>query len=121
MNKENVIKLEELLKEVERDEYAQYKDEWQARAVATLNEYNFERDYYDDEIFDLNSDEWDEIVKREIDARGALGVLFFLGKIKPCDDWAQLDGYGNAVAVSGGDLLEMLKDARGEGEDEEVL
>lgn len=109
--------IEELLKEVERDEYAQYSTEWQGRAVAVLNEYNIDRDYYDDEIFDLNSDEWDEVVRQQLDSRGALGLLFFLGKIEPCDEWGQLDGYGNAVAVSGGDFVGMLKDARDEVED----
>lgn len=110
--------IEELLKEVERDEYAQYSMDWQGRAVAVLNEYNFDRDYYDDEIFDLESDEWDEMVKREIDARGARGVLYFLGKIEPMDEWAQLDGYGNAVAVSGSDMVGMLEDARKELEND---
>lgn len=104
--------IEELLKEARADKYAQYSTDWQGRAVAVLNEYNFDRDHYDNEIFETDSDEWDEMVKREIDARGAHGVLFFLGKIEPCDEWAQLDGYGNAVAVSGSDLVGMLEDAR---------
>lgn len=111
--------IEELLAEVARDEYAPYKDEWQGRAVAVLNEYNIDRDYYDDEIFDLSSDEWDEVVRGQLDSRGALGLLFFLGKIEPSDDWAQLDGYGNATPVNGADLVGLLKDARDEMERED--
>lgn len=109
--------IDELLKEVERDEYAQYSTDWQGRAVAVLNEYNIDRDYYDDEIFDLSSDEWDEIVRQQLESRGATGLLYFLGKIEPMDEWAQLDGYGNAVAVSGSDMVGMLKDAKEELED----
>lgn len=109
--------IEELLKEVERDEYAQYSTEWQGRAVETLNEFYYYADRYDDVIYDLSSDEWDELVRQQLDSRGALGLLFFLGKIEPCDEWGQLDGYGNGVAVSGGDFVGMLKDARKELED----
>lgn len=111
--------MERLLKEVERDEYACYKDAWERDAVAVLNEYNIDRDYYDDEIFDLASDEWDEVVRQQLDSRGACGLLFFLGKIEPSDDWAQFDGYGNATPVSGSDLVGMLKDAREEMERED--
>lgn len=110
--------IEELLKEARADKYAQYETEWQGRAVAVLNEFYIDRDRYDDEIFDLDSDEWDEMVKREIDARGARGVLFFLGKIEPMDEWAQLDGYGNGAPVSGSDMVEMLEDARKELEND---
>lgn len=86
--------------------------------MAVLNEFYIDRDRYNDEIFDLDSDEWDEMVKRKIDARGARGVLFFLGKIEPLDEWAQLDGYGNGVAVSGSDMVGMLEDARKELEND---
>lgn len=110
--------IKELLEEAERDKYAQYKTEWQGRAVAVLNEFYFDRDRYDNEIFDLSSDEWDEIVRQQLESRGATGLLFFLGKIEPCDGWAQLDGYGNAVAVSGSDLVGMLKDVRKELEND---
>lgn len=112
--------IERLLKEVERDKYACYKDEWARDAVAVLNEWNIDgRGCYDDEIFDLSSDEWDEVVRHQLDSRGALGLLFFLGKIEPSDDWAQLDGYGNATPVNGSDLVGLLKDARDEMERED--
>lgn len=108
----------ELLEEVERDKYAQYKTEWQGRAVAVLNEFYFDRDRYDNEIFDTESEEWDEIVRHQLDDGGTQRLLYFLGKLEPCDGWAQLDGYGNAVAVSGSDLVGMLKDVRKELEND---
>ena len=104
---------------MERDKYAQCKTEWEARAVAVLNNYNFEMDRYDDEIFDVDSDEWDEIVSRELKKGGARRLLYFFGQIEPADEWARLDGYGNAVAVTGSDMLEMLKEAMQEIEDEQ--
>ena len=111
--------IKELLGEVERDKYAQYETEWEVKAVAVLNEYNFEIDRYDDEIFDLDSDEWDEIVRHELEKGGARRLLYFLGQIEPADEWARLDGYGNAVAVRGSDMVEMLKDTMQEIEDEQ--
>lgn len=108
-----------LLKEVERDQYADCKADWQMRAVAVLNEYSFETNRYDDEIFNIESDEWDEIVRHELEKGGARRLLYFLGQIEPMDEWARLDGYGNAVAVSGSDMLGMLKDTLQEIEDEQ--
>lgn len=106
--------IRELLEAVEQDKYACYKDEWQSRAVATLNNYYYDNDYYDNEIFDLESDEWEELVKHQLDSRGCSGLLFFLGKLEPMDDWATLDGYGNAVAVNGEELVGYLKDIQEE-------
>lgn len=108
-----------LLREAERDKYAQYSTEWEERAVEVLNEFNAEHDRYDDEIFDVDSDEWDEVVRHELKEGGARRLLYFFGQIEPADEWARLDGYGNAVAVSGSDMLEMLKDAMQELEDED--
>ena len=111
--------IKELLGEVERDEYADCKADWQGRAVAVLNEHNLEIDRYDDEIFNVESEEWDEIVRHELEKGGARRLLYFLGQIEPADEWARLDGYGNAVAVSGSDMLEMLQEAMQEIEDEQ--
>ena len=111
--------IKELLEEVERDEYADCKADWQGRAVAVLNEYNLEIDRYDDEIFNVDSDEWDEIVRHELKKGGARRLLYFFGQIEPADEWARLDGYGNAVAVTGTDMLEMLKDTMQEIEHED--
>ena len=107
-----------LLKEVEQDELACYKDEWQGRAVAVINDYYYEREQYDDIIFDLASEEWEDIVKQQLDSRGWQGLLFFLGKLEPLDDYACLDGYGNAVAVNGKELVGYLKDIKQELENE---
>lgn len=119
-NERKVMKkeIEELLKEARADKYAQYSTDWQGRAVAVLNEFYIDRDRYNDEIFDLDSDEWDEIVRQQLESRGATGLLYFLGKIEPCDEWGQFDGYGNAVAVSGSDMVGMLEDARKELEND---
>lgn len=110
--------IKELLKEVERDQYADCKADWQVRAVDVLNEYNFDTNRYDDEILNVESDEWDEIVRHELEKGGARRLLYFLGQIEPMDEWARLDGYGNAVAVSGSDMVEMLKDTLQEIGDE---
>ena len=107
-----------LLKQADQDKYACYKDEWQGRAVGVINNYYYERDQYDDIIYDLASDEWEDLVKQQLDSRGWQGLLFFLGKLEPMDDWATLDGYGNAVAVSGSELVGYLKDIKQELENE---
>lgn len=111
--------IKELLGKVERDDDAQYSTEWQVKAVEVLNEYNFENDRYDDEIFDVDSDEWDDVVRHELKEGGARRLLYFFGQIEPADGWARLDRYGNAVAVSGSDMVEMLKDTMQEIEDEQ--
>ena len=108
----------ELLKQAGQDEFACYKDEWQNRAVAEINNFYYDRDRYDEIVYDLASDEWEDIVKQQLDSRGWQGLLFFLGKLEPMDDWACLDGYGNAVAVSGKELIGYLKDIKQELEDE---
>ena len=110
--------IKELLEEVERDDGAKHMAKWQVRAAEILNEYSFETDRYDDEIFDVDSDEWDDVVRHELEKGGARRLLYFLGQVEPADEWARLDGYGNAVAVTGTDMLEMLKDTMQEIEDE---
>ena len=110
--------INELLKQAEQDKNACYTDEWQSKAVGVINNYYYERDQYDDIVYDLSSDEWEDIVKQQLDSRGWQGLLFFLGKLEPMDDWACLDGYGNAVAVSGSELVGYLKDIKQELENE---
>ena len=102
--------IKQLLKEARADKYACYGEEWGRRAVWALNEWYFDRDRYDEEIFDLSSDTWDELVKNQLESRGWTGLLYFLGKLEPMDDWAQLDGYGNATRITGADLLGFLED-----------
>ena len=110
--------LTRLLKQVEQDEYACYESKWQSEAVAEINNFYYDRDRYDDIIYDLASEEWEDIVKQQLDSRGWQGLLFFLGKLEPMDDWACLDGYGNAVAVNGKELVGYLEDIKQELEDE---
>ena len=102
--------IKQLLKQAEGDKYAIYSDEWQAEAVAILNERYFDDGREDYEIFDTTSDIWDELVKHQLESRGWDGLMFFLGKIRPTTDLAQLDGYGNATEITGDDLLGFLKD-----------
>ena len=102
--------IKQLLKQAESDKYAIYSDEWQAEAVAILNEKYFDDGRYDDEIFDTNSDVWDELVKQQLESRGWVGLMFFLGQIRTTTNLAQLDGYGNATEITGDDLLGFLKD-----------
>ena len=102
--------IKQLLKEGRADKYACYGEDWGRRAVWALNEWYFDHDRYDEEVFDLSSDEWEELVKNQLENRGWTGLLYFLGKLEPMDDWAQLDGYGNAERITGADLLGLLED-----------
>lgn len=100
------------------DGYECYKSEWQEQAVGIINEYYYNQERYDEIIYNLASEEWEELVKQQLDSRGWQGLLFFLGKLEPADDWAYLDGYGNARAVGGSDLVGILKDIKQELENE---
>lgn len=110
-------RVKECADEVARDEYAKYTADWQGRAVAVLNEFYFDRDRYEDEIFDTTSDEWDELVARQVENRGWLGVKYFLSGVSNTADWARLDGYGNGEELTGADLVGLLEDAQGELDD----
>ena len=98
-----------LLDEAKADGLTRYSDEWRARAVAALNEYYLNHDRCDDEIFDTSSEEWEELVKHQLESRGTQGLLYFLGKIEPFMDYAELDGYGNARWVSNDDMVKYLE------------
>ena len=109
-----------LLKEVERDKYAQYKTEWEARAVEALNAWNLdERENWDAFIYNADSEEFEDIVRGQLEARGWCGLKFFLQNISTTADWVRLDGYGNGEEVTGSDMVEMLKDAMQEIENEQ--
>lgn len=101
------------------DSYECSSDKWQQKAVGIINEYYYEQERYDEIVYDLASDEWEELVKQQLDTGGWQGLLFFLGKLEPMDDWANLDGYGNAKALGGADLVGILKDIKQELENEE--
>lgn len=98
--------------------YEHCRHEWQNRATRIINDYYYERDRWDDIIYDLASEEWEELVRQQIDIRGWQGLLYFIGEVKLTDDWACLDAYGNAKAVNGSDLVGILKDIKQELEDE---
>lgn len=108
--------IKELLEEANEDKYKEYGRDWQERAMQTLNEINSERGYYDDYIYDLASDEWDEICKHELETRGWTGMKFFLEGVETTSDYAYLNGYGNAQACDYDfkglleDLLEDIKE-----------
>ncbi len=108
-----------LLKEVERDEYAQYRTEWEERAVEALNAWNLdERKDWDDFIYNANSEQFEDMVRGQLEARGWVGLKFFLQNISTTADWVRLDGYGNGEEVTGSDMVEMLKDAMEEIDNE---
>lgn len=111
--------IKELLKEVERDKYAQYKDDWQRRAVEALNAWNLdERKNWDAYIYGANGEEFEDMVRGQLEARGWCGLKFFLHGVSTTADWVRLNGYGNGEEGSGSDMVGMLKDARKELEND---
>lgn len=111
--------MQKLLKQAEADNLARYSDEWQANAVRVLNEYYVEHDRYDEEIFEQDDEAWEEIVKHNLETRGATGLLFLLAKVEPMDDYVALDGYGNGEGVHADDLIDRLEWAIDELKNEE--
>lgn len=116
----SIIKdMKDLLKQANADNLTRYSTEWQGNAVATLNEYYMDHDRYDDEIYDADGEMWEDIVKHNLENRGATGLLFLLAKIEPADDYVALDGYGNGKGVHADDLVDRLEWAIDELESEE--
>lgn len=101
--------MENLLKQAKADNLTRYSTEWQAKAVATLNEYYLDHERYDDEIFDAYDEEWEQIIKNNLENRGAKGLLFLLGKVEPTDDYVALNGYGNGEGIHADDLVNRLE------------
>ena len=110
-------KINELLEGVKGDKYKEYEDDWREQAVSVINEYYYEVENYDDIIYDLSSDEWDDIVKREAE-NGWVRLKFFLAGIETTSDWAYIDAYGNAQACDY-DIKGTLEDIKKEIEDNE--
>ena len=106
--KEIKKRAESLLKQVESDKYKEYDFNWKSEVVSVLNEYNYEENP-DDIIYDLNSDEWEEIVKMNLEQRGWIGVKILLEDVDNNADYGRLDAYGNGKSCDY-DLLEDLKD-----------
>lgn len=102
-----------LLKEVEADKNREYADDWLAKAVSTLNEYYIDKNYDGDYIYDLESDEWEEIVKYNLESRGWIGVKILLQDVSNTSNYARLDGYGNGESVDY-KIKELLDDALAE-------
>ena len=100
-------KAESLLKEIEADKYREYADDWKSEAVYLLNEYNYEHNP-DDTIYDLESDEWEDLVKWNLDQRGWVGVKILLEDIDNNANYAYLDGYGNGKSCDY-ELIDLLK------------
>lgn len=103
----------ELLEDARADKYRIYHDSWQVDAVRALNDYYYDQDRYDEEIYDTTSNEWGRLVVEEAQ-RGWAGVKVFLNNLGCNAEWATLDGYGNAEEVTASDLLERLKEVRKE-------
>lgn len=105
--KEMKAKAQSLLEEVKADKYKQYSEAWKAEAVALLDDYNYEHDS-GDVIYDLDSEEWDEVVKMNLEQRGWVGVKILLEGIDNTATYARLDGYGNGKSCDY-ELIDLLK------------
>lgn len=116
----SIIKdMKDLLVQANADNLTRYSTEWQGKAVATLNDYYLDHERYDDEIYDAEGMAWRDIIEYNLEERGATGLLFLLGKVEPADDYVALDGYGNGEGVHADDLIDRLKWAIEELENEE--
>lgn len=100
--------IKDLLKQVGEDKYKKYDDKWRSEAVYALNEYYFEN-YPDDTIYEVEGDEFEDIVKMRLENTGAIGVKCLLDGIDGSTNFARLDGYGNATSVDF-DLVDLLED-----------
>ena len=105
--KEMKAKAESLIKEAKADEYKQYSEAWKAEAVALLDDYNYEHNP-DDVIYALDSEEWEEVVKMNLEQRGWIGVKILLDGIDTAAAYAYLDGYGNGKSCDY-ELIDLLK------------
>lgn len=80
---------------LKREEADGYKSEWRAEAVSVLNEFYDEYNRPDDRIYEVDSDEWEDIVKWNLEQRGSVGVKILLENVDNTADYVYLDGYGN--------------------------
>lgn len=105
--KEMKAKAKALLEEAEADKYKQYSESWKAEAVSLLDDYNYEHNP-DDVIHALDSEEWEEVVKMNLEQRGWVGVKNLLEGIDATATYAHLDGYGNGKSCDY-ELIDLLK------------
>lgn len=109
----------DLLKQVEEDKYKEYDDAWKSDAVSTLNEWYMEVGREDDEIYELTSDIFEDIVKYNLESRGWLGVKCFLEDVENTADYGRIDAYGNGKSCDYelvDDLKEMVEEIERESE-----
>ena len=88
-----------------------YNPTWEMEAVETLNDYFEEKGYYDDHIYETDSDEWEQIVESNLKSRGWIGVKCLLEDVDNTAEYVQLDGYGNGRSVDYR-LVDMLENAK---------
>lgn len=102
-----------LIQEVEADKNREFSNEWLANSVNALNNYYMENGYEGDYIYDLESSEWEDIVKYQLESRGWVGAKIFLEDVDNTSNYARLDGYGNGESVDY-KIKELLDDALAE-------
>jgi len=100
--------IKNLLREYEEDNNKKYDDKWVAEAVNALNERYLDTGYDDSYIYDTNSDEFEDLVKYNLESRGWQGVEYFLGNVELMTNYAQVDAYGNAKSVDY-DIVDLLQ------------
>lgn len=98
-----------LIEQANADEMRKYNSDWKSQAVATYNEFCEEINYMDDMIYELESDEFEDIVKWNLEQRGAIGVKILLDGVENTQDYVKLDAYGNAESVDY-DLVDKLEE-----------
>ena len=113
--------IKNLLREYEEDNNKKYDDKWVAEAVNALNERYLDTGYDDSYIYDTNSDEFEDLVKYNLESRGWQGVEYFLGNVELMTNYAQVDAYGNAKSVDYDivDLLQSEVDEADEADEDE--
>lgn len=102
-----------LIDELKGEKYAEYKGDWQSRAVAVINEYHLENSDGVEMIMATDSDEWDAYFEQQAKDGGWLRMKFFLGCLDTTADWVSVDVYGNAHTADHDILPELLDIAEG--------
>lgn len=100
--------IRDLLKQAGEDQYKKYDEKWQSEAIYALNEYYYEN-APDDTIYEVDGDEFEEIVEMRLESTGAIGVKCLLQDIDGNTNYARLDGYGNATSVDY-DIVDLLEE-----------
>ena len=112
----NTIK--KLLKEYQEDNNKKYEDAWVTEAISALNEHYLDTGYDDSYIYETCSDEFEDLVKYNLESRGWQGVKYFLEDVALMSDYAQIDAYGNAKSVDY-DIVDLLQAEADEADEDE--